>query len=248
MSQQLDISLCIPCDIAHFKYIFDSLKITLSCYAVPREINVCISNVQDPESVWSVIEKSGLPGFINWYVVGDRRNASQNRNFLASKSKCRIISFQDADDLPHVLRIPVLNEIFARFPIVHCNHSFEYVRTREVPDGVFQDISQSIRVSELKKYHPQIFEGGFLNFDRSRSYGNFRSRNSAILDCEVANGTTTVLSEIFDHIKYEENPTKFRIAEDQDFNYMVYYQYNQSAVVHNPLYYYNISDRLGGGF
>ena len=144
--------------------------------------------------------------------------ASQNRNISASKLETDIISFMDADDIPHIKR----NEFLIK--------SFKLGANAVLHDYLYTGLSITQYSEEIDKFH-------FIK-DTIDTYGggaHVSPISSTLSNYSYANGHISVLKNIFDLYKYDENESLHRCCEDSEFNNRLILNGYKISLVKNKL-------------
>lgn len=176
------IGIAIPLTINHFKFLDQLLTFISKSEILPAEVSVCISSSTNLN-----INFDNLP--FNLIITQTRffQNASQNRNTAARKLNTDIISFFDADDIPHIKRLSYIQQAFINGSSV-CVHNYQQNPDRNY-HFPFSDIGQ------IKYYHNSI---------------NSKGINCLFPICitswqNYACGHITVSREIFNRFKFNEH-------------------------------------------
>ena len=103
---KISFGLAIPIVGYHSKYIPELLSLILKSEILPDEVSICISS--------SNITFDNLNYPFKLIITQTKyfQNAAQNRNTAARKLNTDIISFFDADDIPHIKRISYIMNAF----------------------------------------------------------------------------------------------------------------------------------------
>jgi glycosyltransferase involved in cell wall biosynthesis len=243
----IDVSLCIPCGAKHVKYLPAALNSVLTAPVLPDEIIVSVSGCEDQELVRSILSSVSFPRslVLKTFIYPEQRTAGRNRNDLAEKASCSIISFVDADDWSHPQRVSTIKNIFLSDGIVHLNHGLTLCPPH--PYDSFRSTKyDSVEIIDLKPAREFLAKIGSPRL--MGGYGNFERVPGCRNDFGVHNGAVTVHKDVFKKVKFKESRRDWIIAEDQDFNYEVMFRFNKSVLCRNSLYLYNLSDRLNGGY
>jgi hypothetical protein len=112
------IGIAIPLVIHHFKYLDQLLSFISNSEILPAEVSICISS-----STKLKIYYNDLPFKLIITQIRFSQNASQNRNTAARKLNTDIITFFDADDLPHIKRLSYIQQAFVNGSSV-CVHNY----------------------------------------------------------------------------------------------------------------------------
>ena len=242
----MKISCCIPCDFGHMIHLEKAINSINKSEFLPLEICISISKAPEYFSPEYLNVLSSIP--IHIRICKEKKNAAQNRNILTQMASGELLAYQDADDLIHPSRLKLINHVFDTKKIVHLNTGFIPHRTNDLDIMSVSSVSLDQMVFvDLSKYHASIFNRGLESGYRTKDYGYFNNINFIERKGYMANGPVAVLKQIAEKVRWKEDTKEIKIAEDQDFNYDVYYQYNLSGLISNPLYFYNLSDRKFGG-
>jgi hypothetical protein len=103
---KISFGLAIPIVGYHSKYIPELLSLILKSEVLPDEVSICISSSN------ITFENLNYPFKLIITQTKYFQNAAQNRNTAARKLNTDIISFFDADDIPHIKRISYLMNAF----------------------------------------------------------------------------------------------------------------------------------------
>jgi hypothetical protein len=106
----LSIGIAIPAHYNHVIYLIPLFNLFKKQTIKPDKISVSISSCPN-KFILNFNEKDyGFPIQIN--TTNEKKNQAENRNIAASYLNTDIISFIDADDLPHIQRNEMILEIF----------------------------------------------------------------------------------------------------------------------------------------
>lgn len=105
-TNKTSFGLAIPIVGYHSKYIPELLSLILKSEILPDEVSISISSSN------ILLDNFNYPFKLIITQTKYSQNAAQNRNTAARKLKTDIISFFDADDIPHVKRISYLMHAF----------------------------------------------------------------------------------------------------------------------------------------
>ena len=103
---KISFGLAIPIVGYHSKYIPELLSLILKSEVLPDEVSISISSSN------ITFDNFKYPFKLIITQTKYFQNAAQNRNTAARKLKTDIISFFDADDIPHIKRISYLKHAF----------------------------------------------------------------------------------------------------------------------------------------
>ncbi len=237
------ISLCIPCSSQHFFYLERLIQTIKQSKIQPDEIVVSASGFGSEQGVLDAETALDRLGVDRFACFLDRHNAAENRNLCYEMSSGDILSFHDADDLSHPERISMVKSIFDSR---QCAHVLTGLSISEPhPTDPYND---EYEVVDLSPLHPTIFKDGYPACFTHRDFWQFRGVAKNYNVRPITNGTPTILREVMQEVKYKSDPRTHIVSEDQDFNFEVFWKFNQSFVIPEPIYFYNMAHRSGGGF
>ena len=140
--------LAIPIVGYHSKYIPELLSLILKSEVLPDEVSISISSSN------ITFDDFNYPFKLIITQTKLTQNAAQNRNTAARKLKTDIISFFDADDIPHIKRISYLIHAFNLGANVVAHNYFQSsMRVIDFTDSRFEPInyySNSINSNNTK--------------------------------------------------------------------------------------------------
>lgn len=120
----LTLGVAIPCYAGHHDYIPSLLEATATSSRPPESIAISCSSWTHSKRLLGTYR--GIPVTI-WYST-DVLNPAQNRNRAASLLETDLISFLDADDLPHPNRHAFVHAAFASRPDIQAvYHDYAWV-------------------------------------------------------------------------------------------------------------------------
>jgi glycosyltransferase involved in cell wall biosynthesis len=185
------LGIAIPTHSKHLNslpLLLDSISLST---VLPKQVSISVSSYDG-----EVILKQ-YPFEVILNVSKEQYNASQNRNIAASKLDTDIISFIDSDDLSHSKRNEYLIKAFdSSSTIVVHNY---YVN----------------RCSDIRYVNCNIGEPD-INFEYIDTLNGSGITSSKGPHRDYTNGHVTVIREIFNNYKFQENWTGW--GEDVDFN------------------------------
>jgi hypothetical protein len=206
----MTFGIAIPSYINHIKYIPNLLDEISKSTILPNQVSISISSYDDE------LQIGNYPFEVIITKHRDAKNASQNRNIAGSKLSTDIISFFDSDDLPHRKR----NEyILKSFELGACSVVHDY----HISPEEIKEYSNDIGDIDLKPDYVDTFI--------SDTHFPMNSKNHL----SYANGHVSVLSEIFNKVKYNETST---YSEDAEFNSQIVKLGYKISYIGNKLSYY----------
>ena len=190
----MTIGIAIPTHPTHVGYVYNLLEQINKSSILPNQVSISISEFSGDLLIKEypfevIVSKSTEP-----------KMASQNRNIAGSKLQTDIISFMDADDIPHIRR----NEFLLK--------SFDLGAKSVVHDYIYTGLS-------ITHYSDELNEFNFI-IDTIDTYGggaHLTPISSTINGYSHSNGHITVLKSIFDNHKYDESEWLHRCCEDSEF-------------------------------
>lgn len=243
-------SFLIPCHNKHTVFIPNIISCLSASSVKPDEVLFSISSYQENSKLDDIREQIASLGIkTNFFLHKEIKNAAQNRNILASNASGDLLIFQDADDMFHPQRIECIQYCFDNFDICHLAHSYEFTKAKTFNELNFKTLNMgSIKYFLMNKVYDDVFFDKFISHIQSGHYGVPNKKKKLTEDFPIHNGSISISKEVFEEIKWKEDKNKFLIAEDQDFNYEVYYNFNKSMLLYENVYFYNTSNSLNGGF
>jgi glycosyltransferase involved in cell wall biosynthesis len=159
----LSLGIGIPVYYPHHIYINTLLDTISKSSVLPNE--VCMSISSCPTDDYIKIERE-YPFSVNIFQTKEPKNSSENRNIVADMLTTDIISFIDADDLPHVDRNKILMICFSHPEINAVTHDYMTTKNRFHPfiycpieyPKIYENYINTIRpdcvyaVSDVKHY------------------------------------------------------------------------------------------------
>lgn len=243
-------SLLIPCHNKHTIFIPNLIDCLEASFAKPDEVLFSISEFRESNTLNDYGDRIKNLGIkIDFIRNKERKNAAENRNLLAKKSESEVLVFQDADDMFHPQRIEILKHFFLNFDVNHIAHSYSFTKERSLKQIIINKIKlESVNYLLLNKIYDSVFSDKFISHLMVGGYGSFNKKEDLIPQFPICNGAIAIKKEVFEEINWKTDKKTFLIAEDQDFNYEVFYNFNKSMLIFEELYYYNMSNSLNGGF
>jgi hypothetical protein len=133
---KISFGLAIPIVGYHSKYIPELLSLILKSEVLPDEVSICISSSN------ITFENLNYPFKLIITQTKYFQNAAQNRNTAARKLNTDIISFFDADDIPHIKRISYLLKAFEMGANVVVHNFFQSsIRDIDFTDSKIEQIN-----------------------------------------------------------------------------------------------------------
>lgn len=243
-------SFLIPCHNKHTIFIPNIISCLSASSVKPDEVLFSISSYEESSKLDGLQEQIASLGIkINFLLHKETKNAAQNRNILASHASGELLIFQDADDMFHPQRIECIQYCFKHFDICHLAHSYEFTKAKTFNEIHFKNINMNnIKYFLMNKIYDDVFFDKFISHIQNGHYGVPNKKKKLTEDFPIHNGSISINKEVFEEIKWKEDRNKFLIAEDQDFNYEVYYNFNKSMLLYENIYFYNIGNGMNGGF
>jgi len=243
-------SFLIPCHNKHTVFIPNIISCLSASSVKPDEVLFSISSYQENNKLDILHEQIVALGIkTNFLLHKETKNAAQNRNILASNASGELLIFQDADDMFHPQRIEAVQHCFKQHDICHLAHSYEFTKAKIFNELHFKKINISnMNLFLMNKIYDEVFFDKFISHLQSGCYGVPNKRKKLTQDFPIHNGAITISKKVFEEIKWKEDRNKFLIAEDQDFNYEVYYHFNKSMLLYENVYFYNIGNGMNGGY
>ncbi len=203
------IGIAIPCYRRHLNLLKRLLRSIEHQSRKPDAVSVSCSSCRE-EDIGSIdVSNYTFPIHIEYHA--DAKNAAQNRNIAAKHLKTDIVSFFDADDIMHPLRIQAIMIAFENPTIQFVLHSFLDAPEFEAYAGL------------------DIYESA-LEFDDNP--------NSVCLKCRdfrIHHSQVSVRHDCFNIIQFREDEM-FNRAEDSVFCREMLCKYpTQNAFIANPL-------------
>ena len=117
------ISLVIPCACEQFKFLEPLIKEILKQTLLPNEIVISLSESDKilPSDL-KRLEVLDTPFSIKIIKNIEKKTPGENRQIASEKAEYDYIIYQDADDLPHIQRIEIMNYVFENFDANHIMH------------------------------------------------------------------------------------------------------------------------------
>lgn len=233
------VGVAIPCIGKHV----DNLKriifnYTISVPKAPDHIAILMSGdlTNRQKQTWeSVAGKNVIK-----IRVGDLVNAGPARQRLAYELKnkgCDLIAYQDADDLPHPMRIKFIHEWFKHKPeTMVLNHSYAY---EYWPKNMLLGLKMPLE-QDSEKLYSEYFKDGFESCAEHKAFGD-------ILDFPVHAGVPVIRPSVLNNIEWlpanrlpDYCPKPRSHTEDWFFCMQSLFRYKENhAIVNSPVYLYN---------
>jgi len=188
----MTIGIAIPSYKGHMMYLNNLLNKISESTILPNQVSVSISSLEEE------INLGEYPFELIVTQTSDFKNTSENRNIAASKLTTDIISFIDSDDLPHPKRNEYIINSF-NFGSKIVAHNYEYGQT-----------SNNIYDNDIGDF--EILEGYIDTFISERHFPESSKGHQS-----YHNGHISLLSEIFQEFKYDEDPSLYRCCEDSEY-------------------------------
>jgi hypothetical protein len=187
------IGVAIPMVGHHSKYLDQLLTFISHSELLPDEVSISISS-----TLYSKFDFNHFPFKIIITQTRIFQNASQNRNTAARKLNTNIISFFDADDLPHIKRLSFIKKAFSEGSSV-CVHNYLQgsERNSEFPYS---------EIGEIKFHHNSINAKGVNCLTPVCNYSHQ----------EYACGHISIKKDIFKRYKFNESKL-YHGKEDAEF-------------------------------
>jgi glycosyltransferase involved in cell wall biosynthesis len=221
--KDLTIGIAIPVHYDHLTYLYHLLEHLNKQTKLPDTVSISISSC--PVDIDLDENKFEYPIII--HIFKEKKNAAQNRNIAASSLETDIISFIDADDIPHFQRNEIILNIFKSdlecTSIVH-NYSDD-----------ISEMSNPITVPPIywAKYIDTVYPDCLFP-QNSKMHFNFHCAH------------VSILKNIFDILKYNEDWSYFRIGEDSLYLKTLVENGFLLGYIQNKLSWYRISNVKAG--
>lgn len=229
----MKVSLVIPCTPGHAA----NLPALLASYAAgsvpPDQVVVSLSEAPlVPPELVARIAAVGTTGFEEFLLLkhAGRMTHGPNRQAGSERAIHELISYQDADDLPHPCRIQVVKALFARHDICHLVHFY-------CPKG--EDFSDVGALTFPTWPQDVIFansfpDGKIANCKDTQCWYGFFTRQ------RVHAGHLTIRREVLRAVRWKDwDELAFGIAEDYEFNMETTFHFRKSLIVGIPLVKYS---------
>jgi len=119
-----DLTVVIPCHYKHLIHIPNVLQEYNKQTSLPYEIILVISEI--PDEVNLDYLNNGLKYKFRVIKIKEKSFAGNNRKIGATNATTNIITFQDADDIPHIQRLEIIKYFFDKYPnVVHILHKYQ---------------------------------------------------------------------------------------------------------------------------
>ena len=184
----MTIGISIPTYNGHIKYLNGLLEQISKSTILPKQVSVSISSFDGD------LQFEDYPFELIVTKTSDFKNPSENRNIAASKLTTDIISFIDGDDLPHIKRNEYLLKSFelgSKIIVHHYEMGMSSQNNYDVPIDDLILFPEHIDTYVNDKHYPES------------SQGTVGYHNAHI----------TLLKNVFDKFKYDENPEFFKIED-----------------------------------
>jgi hypothetical protein len=233
-------SVFIPAIPNHFNNLDNVLDIYLNKSTVkPDEIIVSMSDYTkiNSDDIRILVTKYNT---VKFFLFENVMLAGPNRQVSKNLTNCDIIIYQDADDLPHIQRVEVINHFFNNYDIQHLNHSY-------------------VNNLSLSNYNEDFININDINIVNSDEIYNTFFPNKSLTECaSITNAYTLkyhthagavairreVLNDIFWKDRHElsyspgwDDPN-YKGAEDYEFCMETLFKYNKSIIIDSPIYFY----------
>lgn len=126
----VSLGIGIPVYYPHHIYINTLLETISKSSLLPTQVCLSISSCPSDDHV-PIYHDYPFPILI--YQTKDPKNSSENRNILAQMLETDIISFMDADDIPHIDRNKILMNCFQDETIHAIVHDYMLTKNRNHP-------------------------------------------------------------------------------------------------------------------
>lgn len=189
--QNITISLCIPCVPKHIPFLYDLLDSVCKQTRKPDEVIIFISEYGDDDAsaLQSLLRSSYKYLYITVGNTPNKQYAGPNRNSASKLSKGSIISFIDADDILHPLRIQAIHGVFSTFNINCILHHYSHT---ELKINTYDNLTISLRylfTLDIHHGHPSFRRDVLFNSNGEHilEYGNEPRAQDVVLLCKYAN-------------------------------------------------------------
>lgn len=240
----MNISVYIPSIPQDFKNTPQIAQAYLSAPVKPSEIVICLSGADQADQ--TVKEQLRQIPNVRLHEHKEWLMAGPNRNLAREYCSGDIIAYQDADDLPHPLRLQVCSKYFEQPGIMVLNHGYIPTALRS------QRLNTNNLYFPIIARPPNIYAAYFPHGNYSavvnitKTYGRRIPRFKAF----VCTGAPFIRREVLDHVQWRhpdnlvlrvtDNPhygTERRFAEDYEFCMECVFKLKQSMIISSPLYY-----------
>ncbi|HUT64038.1 MAG TPA: glycosyltransferase family A protein [Anaerolineae bacterium] len=217
--------MLIPCTPEHFIYLNRVIYAYLEGSKVPHEIVIVLSDCNKVPDIYKVVFEQQFPNVkVSYYPKLLYTGAACS----LGEKHCTgdIIMIQAADDLPHHLRVAVVENYFETYDIVALNHSYygrnmmEYYGIETLEDKFDYTETKAVQPWELYKHH---FEDGNIHDVYGQNCG-----------FHVAAGTICYRKEIVGKFTWSNK----KHGQDTITCKRILHHFKKSIVIDAPLYYY----------
>lgn len=177
----MTLGIAIPCTVNHFEFLGDLLEKLSESTVLPDEVSISISSFSSTTNFKNYNFKLKIQ------TTKDQKNACENRNIAANNLTTDIISFFDADDLPHIKRNEYIKKSFLSGSKVLV-HNYHLDKNRE--SGFYKNEIGDFKLS------PELINSVKPNLQFATNVNKHE---------DYACGHITVLKSVFEKIKYNES-------------------------------------------
>lgn len=220
----MSIGVAIPCYNKHIPRLFELLDSIENQTIKPNKVCISCSSTREDEFAEALSNYS----FPTKLIISEgKKNAAENRNIaLSHLLDLDYISFMDADDIMHPQRIEILLKVFKETNANLIMHNYNFI------DKSFERIEEiNTRINSLGTHW-----SGCVDHLKYTLYGITEE------DVCIHHSQVSVKSEIFNSIRFHEEPEYAR-REDAKFCFEVLELQNITNVyIINKLSYYNQSN------
>lgn len=133
MSYDFKTSVVIPSYYKHIDFLPHLLEKYAHQTSIPDEVVIALSEADKvPANKLRLLQEESWPFDLVLELTSEQQFAGENRNRGTLASSGDLIIYQDSDDLPHMQRVEVIQECFAKVRFDHLLHSWDD-KEREIP-------------------------------------------------------------------------------------------------------------------
>ena len=229
------ISIYIPAIPEHMPNIPNLLKQYQKSTLLPDEVIIHCCNTDTPSAINFNYSLENVPSKI--YYSKDKYYCGANRKLSSQYCTGDIIVMQDADDLPHVRRLEVIEYYFDKYDIMLLNHSYRFYFEN--------DFNVKINIDNIQELHSKEMFNKYFDYGK-----NFKNHRDVTLGrygygvtsniTRVHDGAMAVRRQAVEELKWPDK----RKGGDYDFCISCLKKYNKNLIIDAPLYFYNNTDKL----
>lgn len=233
-------SMIIPCIPEDFRLLDRLFAFIYGSTVLPDEIILVLNQYKILPQVEIEDIKNRYKDRLTVICIEERNWPGVNRQIGSNYATGDILIYQDADDVPHKLRVEIIKRYFETYDILHLNHSYLY---NSYDFGIEIDKSAIKHITSKELYNIYFPDGDIQScLEVTLSYGLNLGFEFPLIHA----GATAVKKELLSTVRWKDVPELSLMkgtemvhrTEDLEFCMEALFYLNKSMIIDAPLYFY----------